>query len=63
VGGPGIGDKDVLRHFDPATGVVVFWGVHYSIPMLANAIAALKPIAEAEARKPPWEPPPMQRGK
>jgi hypothetical protein len=62
VAGRGIGDKDVFRHFDPATGDVVFWGVHYSIPVLLNAIAALKPIAEAEARKPHWQPPPMQSG-
>ena len=53
----GIVDTDVFRHFDPATGDVIFWGEHYSIPTLATAIGILKPIAEREGRKPHWEPP------
>jgi hypothetical protein len=54
----GADSGDVFRHFDPQTGDVIFWGEHYSILALRDALHALLPIVEAEAAKPPWEIPP-----
>lgn len=48
----GLDPGDVFRHFDPETGDVIFWGEHYSIGALRDALQALLPIVTAEARRP-----------
>jgi hypothetical protein len=47
----GPADTDIFRRFDPSTGDVIFWGEHYSIPALRDAIQDLLPIAAREAEK------------
>jgi hypothetical protein len=54
----GIAPGDVFRHFDPETGEVIFWGEHYSLTALRDALITLLPVVAAEARKPHWEAPP-----
>jgi hypothetical protein len=55
--GPGFGDKDILRWLDPTTGDVIFWGNELNIPTVVAEVQRLLPIAQAESRKPHWEPP------
>ena len=53
----GIAPTDVFRHFDPVSGVVIFWGEHYNLSELVEAIKGLLPMAEAQADLPHWNPP------
>lgn len=53
----GVDDTDIFRHFDPASGHVIFWGEHYPMRELATAIQELLPIASAEAKNPHWDGP------
>jgi hypothetical protein len=55
-GGPGLGDRDMMRWFDPTTGDVIFWGNELNIPSVMGEINRIHPIAEGEARKPHWDP-------
>jgi len=48
----GIARANIFRHYDPATGVVTFWGRDYSIPAIVEALNTLRPIVERESMKP-----------
>jgi len=52
----GIEPTDVVRHFDPDSGDVIFWGEHYNLSQLVEAVRTLLPIAEAQASLPHWNP-------
>jgi len=48
----GVEPTDVFRHFDPDSGDVIFWGEHYNLSQLVEAVTTLLPIAEAQASLP-----------
>jgi hypothetical protein len=41
------GDVDILRHLDPISGDVIFWGNELNIPSVLDEIRRLLPIAKA----------------
>jgi hypothetical protein len=52
-----LGDKDILRWFDPTTGDIIFWGNELSVPVTLNEVRRILPLAIAESRKPRWDGP------
>lgn len=50
-----IEDVDRFRSFDPARGVVTFWGQEHDVQALAQAAGDLFSVADREASKPHWE--------
>jgi hypothetical protein len=47
----GLADTEQFRHFDPATGDVIFWGEGFNIVRLIQEAQTLLPKLEAEANK------------
>ncbi|MDQ0320037.1 hypothetical protein QO002_002175 [Pararhizobium capsulatum DSM 1112] len=45
---------DLFREFDPTTTNVGFWGQEFNIQALVDAVQAILPALEAEAKKPHW---------
>jgi len=54
----GLPDISFFRMLDPSTGDVMFWSDSYNLPSIVKEIERLLPIAQAEAAKPHWDPPP-----
>ena len=47
----GVPDSDIFRFFDPQTNEVIFWGEHYAMQPLVDAVCQLLPIAQNESMK------------
>lgn len=47
----GVPDTDVFRFFDPETNEVIFWGEHYAIQPLVDAVCQLLTITQTESMK------------
>ena len=53
----GIPQDRIIRHFDPTTAELIFFGDSYPIDEIMQAITTLRTLAQAESQKPHWEPP------
>jgi hypothetical protein len=58
MGGPGLSDVDVFRHYDPQRAVATFWGDEYNIQAIVTAAAELYERAATESDKPMFPPEP-----
>ncbi len=54
----GIAQADMFRVLDPSTVELVFWGDRYNLREIVQEAKRILPLAEAEAAKPHWDPPP-----
>lgn len=50
----GMDEKDILRHFDPATTNVIFWSQRFNIQAIITEIERILPKLRTEASKPHW---------
>lgn len=46
-----LGDKDILRWFDPTAGDIIFWGNELSVPVTLDEARRILPLAIAESKK------------
>jgi hypothetical protein len=58
----GVAETDMFRVLDPTTAELVFWGDRYDLRAIVTEVQRILPIAETEADKPHWEPPPSADG-
>lgn len=57
VGGAALGQRDILRWFDPTSGDVIFWGSELNVPAVVVEVERILPIARDESGKPHWDDP------